>query len=482
MAEAAAAAAAADHDAEADTAEDGISWLSMMRVLEERELTEVDICREALDGMPEWFEPETWYGAETISEDPPPCTTLADCLLRRAAALGRVQSASLLLHLGARLDFAPSVLQCKGCLVTPLVSACEAGHLDVAQLLLEKRANVNAWTRCCQLQSVDECFYHRMDWTALHAACAWGSFEVVELLVGHHADPNLCCRYSRCEWEGTIDESSVETAGPNAFHLACARGHLSIVAFLHETADVDIEAVGSMYGFSLLGAQYLWGIDKVHNPYENDKHSLAYLTFPDAYGMRPMDNHNRSSEFPVVCVDVCKLYSGAALLLACVRSCTDVVQFLLEAGADMDACGADGLTPMSVLKEFEHTELSELLLKSAAASSGVRKEARTTPIKTRAQRVGLQLEETPPAVHRDLAEGGPDTHAKAKAQMRAIQKSRVQRVTRAEQAGTVSAKLMQIKHAQRQALKRADESCGSRRAYRCKKCGQPKKGHVCKSK
>ena len=172
-----------------------------------------------------------------------------------------------------------------------------------------------------------------------------------------------------------------------------------------------------MYGFSLLGAQHVWWIDKVHNPYENDEHSLTYLSFPDAYGIRPMDNHNRTSEFPVVSVDVCKLYSGTALLLACVRGCTDVVQYLLDAGADMDACGGDGSTPLSVLKEFEHTELSELLL--SAAASSVRKEARTTPIKTRAQRAGVQLEETPPAVHRDLAEGGLVTRAKAKARMRA---------------------------------------------------------------
>ena len=95
----------------------------------------------------------------------------------------------------------------------------------------------------------------------------------------------------------------------------------------------------------------------------------------------------------------------------------------------------------------------------------MRKEARTTPIKKRALCAGVQLEETPPAVHRDLTEGGPATRAKAKARMRAIQKSRVQRVTRAEQAGTVLAQLKRTKHAERQALMRADEPSGSRRAY-----------------
>ena len=132
---------------------------------------------------------------------------------------------------------------------------------------------------------------------------------------------------------------------------------------------------------------------------------------------------------------------------------------------------------------FGHADASELLLSAAAGSA--RKGARDTPIKTRAQRAGIQLEETPPAVRRDITEGGPVTRAKAKAQMRAIQKGRVQRVMRAEQAGTVSAALFRANDTERKATKRASEpstASGSRRVYTCKKCGEPKKGHVCKVK
>ena len=99
--------------------------------------------------------------------------------------------------------------------------------------------------------------------------------------------------------------------------------------------------------------------------------------------------------------------------------------------------------------------------------------------------VGIQLEETPPAVRRDISQGGPNTRAKAKAQMRAIQKSRVQRVTRAEQSGKVIAALLTAENTQSKAAKRAavgESGTGSRRVYRCAKCGEPKKGHVCKLK
>ena len=41
----------AAEDEAADDVEDGISWYSMMCVLEDCELTTDDICKEALDGM-----------------------------------------------------------------------------------------------------------------------------------------------------------------------------------------------------------------------------------------------------------------------------------------------------------------------------------------------------------------------------------------------------------------------------------------------
>ena len=136
-----------------------------------------------------------------------------------------------------------------------------------------------------------------------------------------------------------------------------------------------------------------------------------------------------------------------------------------------------------MLEAFDHEEAREameLLLMSAGKG---RQGARATPIRTRAQRVGVQLEETPPAVRRDIAQGGPATRARAKAGLRAIQMRRVTRVTRAEQAGTVSAALLKAKDIQDKGKKRASEPSGSRRGvYMCNKCGEPKKGHVCKLK
>lgn len=465
----------------------------MIMTLEERELTETDLCVELLHLTP--------VASRMVfcEPPPPPCSTLADCLLRRASTLGRIDTVALMLAHSARLDFDASVLEYDTCLGTPLVNACEAGNADIARLLLDSGAEINASTRCCVFQSVDCGFTVRMDWTALHAACAWGRLETVQLLVERRADAGAACRYQYSPWAGESDEQEV---GPSAFHLACARGHLDVVAFLHSTVGASIESMGSMYGFSLVGAEHVvvldWclespivmGADRQDFYSETPNCSCGYITTPASYQSGEMDQHTSADEFPRVPINAGRVLTGSPLLLACVRGYTDVIQYLLDAGADADARGHHmiapedkaGCTPLDILKAFGHAEAAELLLSAAAGSA--RKGARTTPIKTRAQRAGVQLEETPPAVRRDIAEGGPVTRAKAKAEMRAIQKARVQRVTRAEQAGTVSAALFRANDAQRKATKRASEPqvSGSRRVYTCNKCGEPKKGHVCKMK
>ena len=475
---------------------DGDMAWHMITVLEQRELSESDLCVELLHLTP--------VASRMVFHEPPPppCSTLADCLLRRAATLSRADTIAHMLTHGARLDFDATVLEHDTCLGTPLVNACEVGNTDIVRMLLDSGADINAWTRCCEFLAVDCGFAVRMDWTAVHAACAWGRLEAVQLLVERRADTSALCRYQFFQWPtGEPDEPE---DGPSAFHLACARGHLDVVAFLHSSVGASLESVGRMYGFSLVGAaEHVVVLDWSHNSsiaMDSDCHEYyspplaaplpdcGYITCPASYYTGCMNQHTCATQFPWVSINAGRIVVGSPLLLACVRGCSDVIKYLLDAGADADARGHHmiapedkaGCTPLDILNAFGHAEAVELLLSATAGSE--RKGARTTPIKTRAQLAGVQLEETPPAVRRDIAEGGPVTRAKAKAEMRAIQKARVQRVTRAEQAGTVRAALFRANDTQRKAAKRASEPSkvtGTRRAYMCKKCGEPKKGHVC---
>lgn len=459
-----------------EPSDDDMAW-RMIKTLEDRELYERDICWKLLILTPKYFRFRRMFRPPV----PPPSSTFAECLLRRAAALDRPQTAILLLDHGVRLDFDESHLDLEMCLGTALVNACEAGHTEMARLLLQRGAQINAWTRCCQFLSVDIGFRSIMDWTALHAACAWGNLETVKLLIEQRADVQISCRYTDLDWPSSGEPMTRD--GPSAFHLACARGHHDVVAFLYETLALDIEAMSTMYGFSLCGADGSLYIDgDPESPtfgWTGDVmiDDLAHITFPNSYTEHGLDYHDRADDFPWIPINACKTVTGSPLLLACVRGCADVIQFLLDHGANADARAADGSTPLSILQAFEHTKEAQILVSATLGLEAGQR--RGTPIKMRAQHVGIQLEDTPSQVRTELAEGSPGTRSKARAQMRAIQKGRVQRVTRAEQVGTARAAGLRAKETQRMASKRGEPNSG-RRVYVCGKCGEPKKGHVCK--
>jgi len=301
-----------------------------------------------------------------------------------------------------------------------------------------------------------------MDWGPLHAACAWGNLEVVKMLVNARASIGLSCKYS-----GYGDSDPTFIKGPTGFHLACARGHISVVTFLHEQCGcADVEAPGQLYGFVLAGdgdsyedydePTFGWSVTE-HEQRESQYWATflgkAWMRFPDSYGLRDglMTECSFPSHLPSfswIPINAAHLITGSPLLLACIRGCLDVVRYLLRCGADPEAKGniawaatPSQPTPLSVLQAFQHcsfadygasqdetlryTECIQLLLSAAADGSKTR---RTTPIKVRAARVGIQLEDTPPGLRTALSVGGPIALAKAQLDLRGIQKARLQRV------------------------------------------------------
>ena len=118
-----------------EPSDDDMAW-RMIKTLEDRELYERDICWKLLILTPKYFRFRRMFRPPV----PPPSSTFAECLLRRAAALDRPQTAILLLDHGVRLDFDESHLDLEMCLGTALVNACEAGHTEMARLLLQRGA------------------------------------------------------------------------------------------------------------------------------------------------------------------------------------------------------------------------------------------------------------------------------------------------------------------------------------------------------
>ena len=120
---------------------------------------------------------------------------------------------------------------------------------------------------------------------------------------------------------------------------------------------------------------------------------LAHITFPNSYTEHGLDYHDRADDFPWIPINACKTVTGSPLLLACVRGCADVIQFLLDHGANADARAADGSTPLSILQAFKHTKEAQILVSATLGLEAGQR--RGTPIKMRAQHVGIQLEDTP---------------------------------------------------------------------------------------
>ena len=97
-------------------------------------------------------------------------TATGDTALTYACENGHTDVADVLLQAGADLEHESEGGR------TPLMKAARAGHVCTVQFLISKGANVNRTTA-------------NNDHTVLSLACAGGHLAVVELLLAHGADP-----------------------------------------------------------------------------------------------------------------------------------------------------------------------------------------------------------------------------------------------------------------------------------------------------
>lgn len=224
--------------------------------------------------------------------------------LHLAANQGATELVVLLLKHGATRDI--RALRGRGIEgTTPLLLACNNGHLATVQALVTRGADVNAM----DVRHI----------TPLSAASAQGHSEVVRFLLEHGAD--FCT-------------STIK--GQTALYRACKHGHLAVAEMLvAQGADVD-HATRKGATPSHVAAR--------HGYFEIVRLLLEH-------GADIVDNHGGMH----------------TLHVAAMQGHGNIVSLLLNAGAAVDQCTTDvGLTPLHLACSRRHIQIAALLLHRGA--------------------------------------------------------------------------------------------------------------------
>ncbi|XP_055381299.1 ankyrin repeat and KH domain-containing protein mask isoform X2 [Condylostylus longicornis] len=321
-----------------------------------------------------------------------------ESLLSMACSAGYYELAQVLLAMSAAQVEDKGQKDC-----TPLMEAASAGHLDIIRLLLSHNADVNA-----------QCTTGN---TPLMFACAGGHVEVVKVLLSHGAhvedqNENGHTPLMEAASAGHVEVAKVlleHGAGINthsnefkesALTLACYKGHLNMVKFLLEagadqehktdemhTALMEASMDGHVEVARLLldsGAQVNMPTDSFESPLTlaacGGHVELATLLIErganieevNDEGYTPLMEAAREGHEDMVAL---LLMKGAninatteetqetALTLACCGGFTEVAEFLIKQGANLEL-GAS--TPLMEAAQEGHTELVRFLLENGA--------------------------------------------------------------------------------------------------------------------
>lgn len=220
---------------------------------------------------------------------------------------------------------------------TALMYACENGHLEAVQYLVENGATINIWGG---FESHD---------VPLLLASYNGHLEIVKYLLEKGADIN----------------SASEYASHTALILASINGHLEIVKFLVEN-NADMNQTDNETYTALMWASDNGYTAIVEYLLENGATDYPEKNIIDSAIAGDLANVQKSIENGAD-INMTEADSiNSALDYASMYGHTEIVKYLLENGADINSTSGFGTTPLMYAAQNGHLEIIRLLVEGGA--------------------------------------------------------------------------------------------------------------------
>lgn len=231
---------------------------------------------------------------------------------------------------------------------TPMHWAAHFGNLETVKLLLDRGSALNTSSNCVIWKTI----------TPLMSACRRGHLEVVRYLV---------------KVMGVEVNEIVHSAYASPLYISCFYGHLEVARYLKEAgADVDWVTssdytpfcVACYYGH-LEVARYLKEAGANFDKCNSDEGSPLYYSCQNGH----LDVVQYLIEQVGADLDKCTKTGVSPFYAACQSGHLEIVKYLREAGADVDKCTKTGASPFYVACQSGHLEVVRYLKEVAKVNT-----------------------------------------------------------------------------------------------------------------
>lgn len=254
-------------------------------------------------------------------------TTNGDTPLHNAALQGHENIVELLVNHGASMEIRNK------CGETALHYVSRGGHVNILSFLIKRGASVNA--------------KNRFERTALHVAAECGKISAAAILISEGAEVDI-----------------VDYMGLTPLHIGSHCCHEQVVQLLISNGAY-VNARTAIYSFTPLHiavgleglAEMLFESSKLHFNFEISLEKRASHSCVNTVKILLQNGADVRLEDKFNCTP---------LVLACIKSNTEVVKNLIEAGAEVNSMGLLEMTPLDLAAQSGHVDIVKVLIEKGS--------------------------------------------------------------------------------------------------------------------